>query len=417
MYPWFWQACESIEDPRENPLYSMSQVLALALFMFACRIPSRNQLDKLSDDDMFLRNWCLFSRATTETVICSRQMINVLAMIDPEELGALIPRFLKTMLRNKQASNLYLLEHVMLVADGTGVFSSQEPHCKQCLYQNHKDGSTTYLHNMLEIKAVGWDGLAVPVLSEPQLNDENKTEYDKQDCETKAYHRALAKIKQYFPREPFVHLLDSLYSQGPIFKAIDKCRHKFISNFKSGSIPTLYDEGMELIKLNPKNRIVKEFKKDGKWVKRIYTWATQLQYYGLQLAMVVCRETKNDEDTTFVFLTNFEVDHKNAQLIADGGRQRWIIENQGFNEQKNGYELEHFCDCNKLNVMLCLYHLLQIAHLFMQLLERSNLIESMGHLTILAKLLLESIRNMGIPDDIFSDNALRMQIRFAKLPP
>ena len=35
-------------------------------------------------------------------------MINVCAMIDPEELGELIPRFLKTMLRNKQASDLYL---------------------------------------------------------------------------------------------------------------------------------------------------------------------------------------------------------------------------------------------------------------------------------------------------------------------
>jgi len=417
MYPWFWQACQSIVDPREDPLYSMPQVLSLAILMFACRIPSRNQLDKLSDDDTFLRNWCTFSRAITQTVICSKQMINVCAMIDPEELGALILRFLKTMLRNKQAPSLYLLKHVMLAADGTGVFSSQEPHCKQCLYQKHKDGRITYLHNMLEIKAVGWDGLAVPVLCEPELNDENKTEYDKQDCETKAYHRALARIKQNFPREPFVHLLDSLYSQGPIFKAFDKCRHKFICNFKRGSISTLYDEGMELIKLSAHNKIVKELKQDGKWVRREYTWATQLQYYGLQLSIVVCKETKGDEETTFVFLTNFEVDNKNVQLIADGGRKRWIIENQGFNEQKNGYELEHFCDCNNLNVMLCLYHLLQIAHLFMQLLERSNLIESMGHLTILAKLLLESIRNMGIPDEIFRDDAPKMQIRFAKKPP
>ena len=72
--------------------------------------------------------------------------------------------------------------------------------------------------------------------------------------------------------------------------------------------------------------------------------------------------------------------------------------------------------CNNLNVMLCLYHLLQIAHLFMQLLEHSNFIESMGHLTILATLLPESIRNMGVPDEIFSDDAPKMQIRFAKQP-
>jgi len=53
----------------------------------------------------------------------------------------------------------------------------------------------------------------------------------------------------------------------------------------------------------------------------------------------------------------------------------------------------------------------------MQLLERSNLIESMGHLTMPAKLLLESIRNMSIPDEIFSDHAPKMRIRFVKQPP
>ena len=73
--------------------------------------------------------------------------------------------------------------------------------------------------------------------------------------------------------------------------------------------------------------------------------------------------------------TNFVVDRDNVITIADGGRKRWTIENQGFNEQETGYELEHFCDRNNLNVMLCLYILLQIAHMLMQLLATSNLIE------------------------------------------
>ena len=414
MFPWFWESCEAIEEPRENPHYSMTQALTLATLMFACRIPSRRQLDKFTDDATFLRNWCVFSRAQTETVMCSRQMINVCAAIDPDELEQSKPNYLRTMLRNKQAQTLYLLGHVMIAADGTGIFSSSTPHCEQCLYQEHQDGTVTYLHNMLEVKAVGWDGLAVPVLSEPLLNDKA---YDKQDCETKAYHRALPRLKQAFPRERFLHLLDSLYCQGPIFKAIDACRHKFVCNFKRGSIPTLYDEGHELIKLSPENTSSKKFKKDGKWVLRQYYWVNGLQYYGMELAMIVCKETVEGKTTTFVFLTNFILTRDNVQIIADGARQRWVIENQGFNEQKNGYELEHFCDCNDLNVMLCLYHLLQIAHLFMQLLERSNLIESMGHLTVLAKMLLEALRNSDIPDEIFSPDAPKFQIRLAKAPP
>ena len=39
--------------------------------------------------------------------------------------------------------------------------------------------------------------------------------------------------------------------------------------------------------------------------------------------------------------------------------------------------------------MLCLYALLQFAHLLMQLLTRSDLTAPVGHLTVLAKLLLE----------------------------
>ena len=50
----------------------------------------------------------------------------------------------------------------------------------------------------------------------------------------------------------------------------------------------------------------------------------------------------------------------------------------GLNEQKNGYEMEHFCNCNDFNVMLCLYLILQIAHMFTQLLARSNPLDGIG---------------------------------------
>lgn len=78
--------------------------------------------------------------------------------------------------------------------------------------------------------------------------------------------------------------------------------------------------------------------------------------------------------------------------------------------------MEHFCDCKNLDVMSALYLLLQIAHLFMQLLARSNLIEPGATLTFLAALLLEAWRNLPLPDDLFDPHAQRFQIRFAKAP-
>jgi hypothetical protein len=83
-------------------------------------------------------------------------------------------------------------------------------------------------------------------------------------------------------------------------------------------------------------------------VHQVYTWVNGLEYQGLTLDCVMCEETLADKTTTFAFLTNFTVTEHNVEIIAQGGRKRWTIENEGFNEPKTGYELERFCDCNDL---------------------------------------------------------------------
>jgi hypothetical protein len=383
--------------------------------MFAGRVHSLRELDRLSNDAMFRDNWCILSREYADTVVCSKQMTNVLTALDRDQVGALRIPLVKDLLRMKRLPGVYLLGHVMMATDGSGIFADSEYHCDQCLTQNHKDGTKTYLHNVLETKIVGGDSLAISVFTEPQLNPADGA-YNKQDCETKAFHRLLPQLKQLFPREPICHLLDSLYCQGPILKAIEECDRKFICCFKEGSIPTLYEEALTLCKLNPAQRIKKTFTREGHRVVQAYTWVNGLEYQGLTLNFVMCVETVDDgQPTTFAFLTNFEVTRDNVTIIADGGRKRWNIE-ESFNEQKTGYELEHFCDCKNLNVMLCLYYLLQIACLFMQLLARSDLIDGVTNLTHLAFLLLESWRNQRLTEDLMDPNPPRCQVRFAKAP-
>ena len=404
-----------MSDPRDGPLYLMRQVLSLAVLMFACRIPSLRGLDRVTDDARFRDNWCVYSRARRATVLCSHQMTNVLAAVDPEEIAALRPPLLRRLHRQKQLPDALLLGHLMMASDGTGIFSSSEFHCEQCLTQDHQDGSTTYLHNVLEVKVVTWSGLALSVMTEMQLNPADG-KYDKQDCESKAFHRLLPRLKETFPLQPIVHLLDAGYCNGPVFQAIDAVQHKFICCFKPGSIPTLYQEALTLQALNPHNRISQTSGPKRHRVRREYTWVNDLEYEGLTLHFLMCQETTDGQTTTFAWLTNFRVERDNVIIIAQGGRQRWTIENEGFNEQKTGYELEHFCDCNDLDVMTNLYLLLQIAHLFMQLLARSDLIDPVSTLTFLAHLLLEALRNSPLSDDLFDPQQPRFQIRFTRAP-
>ena len=400
-FPWFWEQLDGVDDAREDPYYAMRQALSLAILMFACRIRSLRGLDRVSDDARFLDNWCVFSRAKTDTVMCSRQMTNVLARTDVEQLAELRVRAVKDMARDKRLAPARLLGHLMVVSDGTGIYASNRFHCPQCLTQRHQDGSVTYMHNVLELKVVGWNGWAFSVMTEPLLNPKDG-KYDKQDCESKAFKRALVRLKQAFPREPIVHLLDGLYCNAPTFQDIDKCGHKFICVFKPGSIPTLYDEALRLAAMSPGNTLRQTLRENGRRVTRVYQWVNDIAYGGLTLAFVICRETVGDKTSTFAYLTNFVVDRDNVITIAEGGRCRWTIENQGFNEQKSGYEMEHFCDCADLNVMLCLYALLQIAHMLMQLLATSNLIEPPPALTFLAARLLEDLRNAVLPEQLFA---------------
>src|SRR5260370_22770280 len=73
------------------------------------------------------------------------------------------------------------------------------------------------------------------------------------------------------------------------------------------------------------------------------------------------------------------VSSKTVEEIAQkGGRDRWKIENEGFNRQKNsGLNLEHVYSIDPEKAK-AYYLLLQIAFLLMQLLERGSLLRRLA---------------------------------------
>ena len=423
-FPSFWERIELLEDPRDadRTVYGLKHVLCLAVLMFACRIASRRRLDDLSDDGVFRDNLRRLSGQKTETVMTSQQMVNVLRVLDADQLAELQTEWIRQLVASKRIADAYVLGHLSLATDGTGIYSSSERHCDKCLTQEHQNGSITYMHNVLEAKVLCAGGMALSLMSEPVENNQDGR-YDKQDCETKAFKRLVPRIKAAFPRQPFVHLLDSLYANGPALKTIEQALHEYICNFKRGSIPTLFDDAIELVKLSPQNVLRQEVVLHGPKAKRVrqtIRWVNGLDYQGMTMAFIICEEIdcKSGEKKTFAWLTSFEVTKDNVREITRAGRMRWKIENEGFKEQKTGYELEHFCDCGDLDVMRALYLLLQTAHMLMQLLARSNLLKHpVQVLTHLAFTLLESLRNLPLTENVPDMKLPPMQVRFAKSDP
>lgn len=71
-----------------------------------------------------------------------------------------------------------------------------------------------------------------------------------------------------------------------------------------------------------------------------------------------------------MWIASFEITNKNSKEIIYFGRQRWRIENEGFNNQKNGtFDMEHKYSHN-YNAMKVHYFFIQFAHTVRQLLEK-----------------------------------------------
>ena len=100
-------------------------------------------------------------------------------------------------------------------------------------------------------------------------------------------------------------------------------------------------------------------------------------------------------------MTNFKITQRNLEELILAGRRRWKIENEGFNNQKNGiYKIEHLNSRNT-NAMKNHYLLTQIADILMQLyLACNKLVKSIGQsIKNTSSRLLESFRHKPITNE------------------
>ena len=76
---------------------------------------------------------------------------------------------------------------------------------------------------------------------------------------------------------------------------------------------------------------------------------------------------QDEKSHRFVWITNIDLKKNNLVEMVAAGRSRWKIENEGFNNQKNGlYRIEHL-NSKHSTAMKNHYLLVQIADILMQL--------------------------------------------------
>jgi hypothetical protein len=284
-------------------------------------------------------------------------------------------------------------------------------HCEHCLKRVSKSGVTSYFHNILEAKLVTPNGFAISLATEWIENPEI---YDKQDCELKAFRRLAEKIKQLFPRLPICILADGLYPNRTFFSICAAQNWRFIVTLKDGSLKSFWED-VEMELLTSKNERSLQIP-DG--TKQKFRWISNLTYNEIRLSWIECTETRKDDFSKFVYVTDLEADSKNIFELSASGRLRFKIENEGFNTLKNGgYGLEHKYSRTSYLATKNYISLMHIAHLFNQLYELSSLMRPLltGKMTIkhLWKRFLSTLQEVKLMIDAMpTANQTRLQIRF-----
>lgn len=379
---------KKITDKRKQGYveYHIQVILFVQILGYIVGSKSMKEMVSTFDEELFVENVNNILKEEIEEMPHYDTINDVLKKVSVDELRKVIKKIVYELIRKKMFDKYRMFDkYFQVIVDGTGLCSFKERHCEHCLTREHKNKETgevqsvTYYHYVLEAKlCVG--NLVISIDTEFVENE--KEDVDKQDCELNAFKRMAVRIKKEFPRLPIVITGDALYACKPVMDICNGNGWKYILRFKNDRIPSLGQEVEAMEQgglLKEKSITIMDDKK--KETERIYKYSNNVHVgkavnsdEGYEVNVVKLYETKGDTTTSFMWITSINITENKVAEIANTGRKRWKIENEGFNEQKRGtFNIEHLY-CTDWNAMKIHYLLTQIAHMIRQLLEHGSII-------------------------------------------
>jgi hypothetical protein len=267
-------------------------------------------------------------------------------MLDPVAPDHLFPVFDEVISDLERAGGLAAFQRlgsrVLIALDGTEYHRSTKIHCPHCSTRTRAGQPTEHFHALLAatIVAPGHQH-AVPLAPEfigPQDG------HDKQDCESRAVRRWLARHGPGLARLDPVYLGDDLYACQPVCEAVLAQGGHFLFTCKPSSHQTLqeYLTGIDLTEhVERVKRGKQRFTHRYRWLCAVPLRADEkaLTVNWLQIEILDAAGAVTYRNS---FVTDLPVDAGSVAELAACGRARWKIENESFNVLKTGgYHLEH----------------------------------------------------------------------------
>jgi len=382
-FPHLYQWMREIDDCRKKASdYELAAHLTACLAMFLFKAGSRNQYNNHRDNRQFR---CNFEKLFKLPMPHGDSVHNVIALLDESQVEQLKQQMVRALLARKTFhKSRYRGKWFRIAIDGSGVVSFDQSHCSRCLTSTSKKGKVTYYHNVLDARLITPNGFSISIATVWIENPEG--DYDKQDCERKAFLRLADKLKKAFSRLPIIILADGLYPYEGFFLKCKENNWAFSITFKEGCLPSVWEEISTMKRLQAGNcRIRTYHRPNGKALTKEHSWITSIDYKGYTLNWLECKETlqwtetnkqgkpiKKSQTKTFCYLTDLPVNWDNVIETSETGRLRWKIENEGFNTLKNGgYGMQHKWARKSYQGLKNYYQFMQMGHLINQLLVKS----------------------------------------------
>jgi len=404
-------------------IYEIEVILYVMILKNVCSIESMQEMIEEFNEDECVKNIYRILGLKEKEFLPHYVTINeCLSKLDTKELEKLRKGMVYNLIRKKSFDDgKFLGTHWLVIVDATQLFGFKERHCEHCLTKTVNKGTeeekTFYYHQVLEAKIVMGDDLVISIATEFIENE--KENVSKQDCERNSFKRLAKSLKEMFPRLPICLMGDSLYACEPVFEICKKNKWEFLIRYKDGSIPTLAEEYEEIKGMGECEEEVVEIEKIYKRkpkVKAVHKmkWVNDLDYGGHKVSVMELEiEKAKKKWKEFQWVTSLRITGKKAYEFAETGRKRWLIENEGFNIQKNYRYIITHANSLDYNAMKNHYLLTQLADVLVQLYEYGNKDIKIvkGTIKKIAEGLLECLKKQSLTEEELQYN--RIQIRKA----
>lgn len=361
---------ERVKDPRHQSYIDYSTKVMLGTMYYKCiaGISSMQEMTRAFNDEMVCKNLYRFLQEDKKDYLPHGVTENeFLKRLNPKELEDIQQNIVYSMIRRKTFEKARVLKKWQVIVDATeldeGYQKKNDYYLTRCYNKGEYNEFVKYHRSVLEAKVYFGDNLICSIATETIENSEEyinqSDEATKQDCESKAFIRLAAKIKKKFPRLPIIITADGLYVTKNVLQICKEYDWDYIIRYKEGCASSI---AKEYRALSEKEIIGTDIE-----------YQNKIMFNDFDVNLIYYREKRIikgvEKETEFAWITSIEITKSNAKKLVHAGRNRWKIENQGFNRQKHWQgKIEHACSFNE-RAQKNHYLMEQIADFMKQLYE------------------------------------------------